>query len=673
MKVFRGTITMAQNMNQLAVNTLRTLSIDAINEANSGHPGLPMGAAPMAYALWANHLNYNPNNPEWFNRDRFVLSAGHGSSLLYSLLHLAGYDVSIDDLKKFRKLNSKTPGHPEFGHTPGVEATTGPLGQGIANAVGMAMAEAHLAAKFNKDGHSIIDHNTYALVGDGDLMEGVSYEAMSIAGHMKLGKLIVLYDSNEISLDGELNIAFSEDIQKRVESAQWQYVRVEDGNDVEAITRAIKLAKDNTDQPTLIEIRTIIGYGSPKVAGTNKAHGNPLGVEEATATKQVYGWNYEGNFFVPEEVKAHFNELKQKGIEKDNDWNEQFKLYREANPALADELEKAITGEVLIEANDILSFDTDKAISTRVASGEAINHYVKSIPSIFGGSADLSHSTMTDIKGEAVYAVESFAGRNVYFGVREHAMGAAANGMALHGGVKPFVSTFFVFNDYLRPSIRLAALQKLPVTYVFTHDSIAVGEDGPTHEPIEHLAALRAIPCLTVIRPSDANETASAWAYALQQTDGPVALVLSRQNLPVFDEMKANIENLSKGAYVLTQTNENPDVILIATGSEVSLAVSAKAKLEEEHVSVRIVAMPSWALFDRQSKEYKESVLPSSVTKRVSLEMGVSLGWERYVGQEGKILSIETFGASGTGAEVMNLFGFTTENVVQIIQNVLKS
>ncbi len=673
MKAFRGTITMTQNINQLAVNTLRTLSIDAINAANSGHPGLPMGAAPMAYALWANHLNHNPNHPKWFNRDRFVLSAGHGSSLLYSLLHLAGYDVSIDDLKNFRKLNSKTPGHPEFGHTPGVEATTGPLGQGIANAVGMAMAEAHLAAKFNKDGHSIIDHNTYALVGDGDLMEGVAYEAMSMAGHMKLGKLIVLYDSNEISLDGELGIAFSEDIQKRAESVHWQYVRVEDGNDVDAITKAITLAKENTDQPTLIEIRTIIGYGSPKVAGTNKAHGNPLGVEEATATKQVYGWDYEEDFFVPEEVTAHFNELKQKGIEKENEWNEQFNVYRESNPALADELEKAITGEVLIEAKDILSFDTEKTISTRVASGEAINHYVKTIPSIFGGSADLSHSTMTDIKGEAVYAVESYAGRNIYFGVREHAMGAAANGLALHGGVKPFVSTFFVFNDYLRPSIRLAALQKLPVTYVFTHDSIAVGEDGPTHEPIEHLAALRAIPGLTVIRPSDANETASAWAYALQQTDGPVVLVLSRQNLPVFNETKANIENLSKGAYVLTETNENPDVILIATGSEVSLAASAKAKLEEDNVSVRIVAMPSWELFDRQSNEYKESVLPSSITKRVSLEMGVSLGWERYVGQEGKVLSIETFGASGTGAEVMNLFGFTIENVVQITKNVLNS
>ncbi|MFP3123281.1 transketolase [Ectobacillus funiculus] len=664
---------MNSNIETLAINTIRTLSIDAINQANSGHPGLPMGAAPMAYALWAHHLDHNPANAKWFNRDRFVLSAGHGSSLLYSLLHLAGYDVSLDDLKSFRKLNSKTPGHPEFGHTDGVEATTGPLGQGIANAVGMSMAEAHLAAKFNQDGFPVIDHYTYALVGDGDLMEGVAYEAMSMAGHMKLGKLIALYDSNDISLDGSLNLSFAEDIQKRAESAHWQYLRVEDGNNATDIAKAIELAKQNPDQPTLIEIRTIIGYGSPKVAGTNKAHGNPLGEEEAKATKQVYGWHYEENFFVPEEVKAHFAELKQKGIGKEEQWNELFRSYREAYPALANELEQAITGEVLIEAKDILSFDTGKAISTRVASGEAINHFVKSIPSIFGGSADLSHSTMTDIKGEAAYAVESFSGRNVYFGVREHAMGAAGNGMALHGGVKPFVSTFFVFNDYLRPSIRLAALQKLPVTYVFTHDSIAVGEDGPTHEPIEHLAALRAIPGLTVIRPSDANETANAWAYALQQTDGPVALVLSRQNLPVFHETEANIENLSKGAYVLTQTDENPDVILIATGSEVSLAVNAKAELEKEDVSVRVVAMPSWELFDRQSKEYKQLVLPASVTKRVSLEMGISLGWERYVGFEGEILSIETFGASGTGAEVMELFGFTTENVVQTAKGLLQN
>ncbi|MEH7547438.1 transketolase [Neobacillus vireti] len=662
---------MNHSIETLAVNTIRTLSIDAINNANSGHPGLPMGAAPMAYALWAHHLNHNSANAKWFNRDRFILSAGHGSSLLYSLLHLAGYNVSLEDLKSFRKLNSKTPGHPEFGHTEGVEATTGPLGQGIANAVGMAMAEAHLAAKFNQDGYPVIDHYTYALVGDGDLMEGISYEAMSMAGHMKLGKLIALYDSNDISLDGELNLSFSENIQKRTESAHWQYLRVEDGNDVAEISKAITLAKQNTNQPTLIEIRTTIGYGSPKVAGTNKAHGNPLGAEEARATKQAYGWHYEEDFFVPEEVKAHFEELKQRGISQEQQWNALFQSYQETYPELAKELQHAITGEVLFNTEDILTFDTGKTISTRVASGEAINHFVKSVPSIFGGSADLSHSTMTDIKENAAFAVESFSGRNIYFGVREHAMGAAGNGLALHGGVKPFVSTFFVFNDYLRPSIRLAALQKLPVTYVFTHDSIAVGEDGPTHEPIEQLASLRAIPGLTVIRPSDANETASAWAYALQQIDGPVALVLSRQNLPVFQETQANLDNLSKGAYVLTQTNDQPEVILISTGSEVSLAINAKAELEKENVSVRVVAMPSWELFDRQPKEYKELVFPASITKRVALEMGISLGWERYVGSEGKVLCIETFGASGTGTAVMELFGFTTENVVRTAKSLL--
>ncbi len=664
---------MNTNIEKLAINTIRTLSIDAINEANSGHPGLPMGAAPMTYALWANHLTHNPQNSKWFNRDRFVLSAGHGSSLLYSMLHLSGYDLSIEDLKSFRKLNSKTPGHPEFGHTDGVEATTGPLGQGIANAVGMAMAEAHLAAKFNKEEFPMINHYTYALVGDGDLMEGISYEAVSMAGHMKLGKLIVLYDSNDISLDGELNLSFAEDIKKRAESAHWQYLRVEEGNDVNDITKAIELAKQNTNQPTLIEVRTIIGFGSPKVAGSNKAHGNPLGIEEAQATKQVYGWNYEEDFFVPEEVKSHFEELKQKGIEKEREWKELFSSYKGAHPSLAKELEDAIEGKVLIEAKDILTFDTEKAISTRVASGEAINHFVKSVPSIFGGSADLSHSTMTDIKEEGAYSDKYFGNRNIYFGVREHAMGAAGNGMALHGGVKPFVSTFFVFNDYLRPSIRLAALQKLPITYVFTHDSIAVGEDGPTHEPVEHLAALRAIPGLTVIRPSDANETASAWAYALQQTEGPVALVLSRQNLPVFEETKGNLDDLSKGAYVLTQTNEKPDIILIATGSEVSLATNVKTELEKESVSVRVVAMPSWELFSHQPKDYQERILPSSLTKRVSLEMGISLGWERYVGPEGKIVSIDTFGASGTGAEVMKLFGFTTENVVELTRSVLNA
>lgn len=660
-----------QTIDQLAIDTIRTLSIDAINSANSGHPGLPMGAAPMAYTLWSKFLSHNPGHAKWFNRDRFVLSAGHGSALLYSLLHLSGYEVSLDDLKQFRKLNSKTPGHPEFGHTDGVDATTGPLGQGVAMAVGMAMAEAHLAAKFNQDGFPIIDHYTYALVGDGCLMEGISYEAMSMAGHMKLDKLIVLYDSNDISLDGELNLSFGENIQKRAESANWQYLRVEDGNDTSAIAEAIAAAKHNDSQPTLIEIRTIIGYGS-KVAGTNKAHGNPLGKEEAIATKAAYGWKYEEEFTVPAEVKAHYEQLKLAGAAKEAEWNKQLASYTAQYPAQGKELAQVIDGSVTIDAADILTFDASKTLSTRVASGEAINHYVKTVPSIFGGSADLSHSTMTDIKGEETFAVKSYAGRNIYFGVREHAMGAAGNGMALHGGVKPFVSTFFVFSDYLRPSIRLAALQKLPVTYVFTHDSIAVGEDGPTHEPVEHLAALRTIPGLTVIRPTDANETASAWAYALQQNDGPVALVLSRQNLPIYEATKANVAEVAKGAYVLTETNEKPDVILIATGSEVSLAVSAKTELENDNVSVRVVAMPSRELFERQPAAYKQSVLPDAVSNRIAIEAGISLGWERYAGPSGKVLSIDTFGASGPGNQVMEYFGFSTENVVSLAKELLK-
>ncbi|RXZ83274.1 transketolase [Paenibacillaceae bacterium] len=662
---------MTQTIDQVAIDTIRTLSIDAINSANSGHPGLPMGAAPMAYTLWSKLMNHNPGHAKWFNRDRFVLSAGHGSALLYSLLHLSGYQVSLDDLKQFRKLNSKTPGHPEFGHTDGVDATTGPLGQGIAMAVGMAMAEAHLASKFNQDSFPVVDHYTYALVGDGCLMEGIAYEAMSMAGHMKLGKLVVLYDSNDISLDGDLNLSFGENIQKRAESANWHYLRVEDGNDVAAIAEAIAAAKQNDSQPTLIEVRTIIGFGS-KVAGTNKAHGNPLGKEEAKATKQVYGWEHEEEFTVPDEVKAHFAQLKQQGADKEETWNQLFASYKAQYPSQGKELEQAIDGSVLLDAADILTFDASKTVSTRIASGQAINHYVKTVPAIFGGSADLSHSTMTDISGEPTFAVDSYAGRNIYFGVREHAMGAAGNGLALHGGIKPFVSTFFVFSDYLRPAIRLAALQKLPVTYVFTHDSIAVGEDGPTHEPVEHLAALRTIPGLTVIRPTDANETASAWAYALQQNDGPVALVLSRQNLPVYDATKANIAEVAQGAYVLTETNDQPDVILIGTGSEVSLAVNAKAELEKDNVSVRVVAMPSRELFDRQPEAYKERVLPSAVTKRLAIEAGISLGWERYTGQSGKVLSIDTFGASGPGNEVLEYFGFSIDNVVRLTKDLLK-
>jgi len=647
------------------------LSIDMINAANSGHPGLPMGAAPMAYALWSEHLNHNPGNAKWFNRDRFVLSAGHGSALLYSLLHLFGYDVTLDDLKQFRKLNSRTPGHPEYGYTDGVEATTGPLGQGIAMAVGMAMAEAHLAAKFNREGHPIIDHHTYALVGDGCLMEGISYEAMSMAGHMKLGKLIVLYDSNDISLDGDLDLSFSEDVRKRTESVNWQYLRVEDGNDVSQISAAIAEARRNTEQPTLIEIRTIIGYGS-KAAGTSKVHGSPLGIEEAKATKARYNWPYEEEFTVPDVVKAHFAELKKKGADKEEAWNRLLASYQSQFPELGKELAQVIDGSVSIEAKDILTFDRSKSISTRVASGQAINHYIKSVPSIFGGSADLSGSTMTNIVDEPKFAIESYAGRNIYFGVREHAMGAAANGMALHGGVKPFVGTFFVFSDYLRPAIRLAALQKLPVIYVFTHDSIAVGEDGPTHEPVEQLAALRTIPGLTVIRPSDANETASAWAYALENKEGPIALVLTRQNLPVLEGTEANKDKVAKGGYILTETNDQPDIILIATGSEVSLAVSAKDTLEKDGISTRVVAMPCRELFNRQPEEYKQSVLPDSVTKRLAIEAGISLGWSEYTGPNGAVLSIETFGASGPGGEVMAHFGFTADNVVRLAKELLQ-
>jgi len=660
-----------QTIDQLSITTLRTLSIDAINAANSGHPGLPMGAAPMAYALWAKQLNHNPGNAKWFNRDRFVLSAGHGSALLYSLLHVAGYNVSIEDLKQFRQLNSKTPGHPEFGHTDGVDATTGPLGQGIGMAVGMAMAEAHLSATFNKEQFPVVDHYTYALAGDGCLMEGVAYEAMSMAGHMKLGKLIVLYDSNDISLDGQLNLSFSEDIKKRAESVNWQYLRVEDGNDVAAITAAIEQGKANAEQPTLIEVRTVIGYGSPKVQGTNKAHGAPLGKEEAIVTKAQYGWEHD-EFTVPAEVKAHFEALKQQGAAKEQAWNELVAAYAAQYPEQAAQLQQAINGKVELSAADILTFDASKAISTRVASGQAINHFIKSVPAIFGGSADLSGSTMTDINGEPIFAINSYAGRNVYFGVREHAMGAAGNGMALHGGVKPFVSTFFVFSDYLRPAIRLAALQKLPLIYVFTHDSIAVGEDGPTHEPIEQLAALRTIPGLTVLRPSDANETASAWAYALQNNDGPTALVLSRQNLPVYEETKANLAGVAKGGYILTESNDSPELILIATGSEVSLAVQAKAKLEEAGRSVRVVAMPSRELFKAQDAAYQQAVLPAEVQSRIVIEAGIGLGWDAFAGANGKVISIDTYGASGPGGQVLEYFGFSVDNVVATAEQLLK-
>jgi len=663
---------MTTQLDNLAINTIRTLSIDMINKANSGHPGLPMGAAPMAYSLWSNHLNHNPLNSKWFNRDRFVLSAGHGSALLYSLLHLFGYKVSLEDLKNFRQIGSKTPGHPEFGHTDGVEATTGPLGQGIANAVGMAMAEKYLAETYNKESFNVVDHYTYTLVGDGCLMEGVSYEAISLAGHLGLGKLIVLHDSNDISLDGALNLSFSEDIKQRFESAKWQYLRVENGNDIKAVSKAITEAKLNENQPTIIEIKTVIGYGSAN-EGTNKVHGAPLGSDDTVNTKQAYGWNYEEDFFVPEEVKELMNSLQEKGADKEEAWNNLFVKYEEAHPELAKQLKNAIDGVVDAEVFENLpEFEVGKTMSTRIASQEAINHFANVMPNFFGGSADLAHSNMTDIKSESKFIVESPTGRNIHFGVREHAMGAALNGMALHGGVNVFGGTFFVFNDYLRPSIRLAALQGLPVTYVFTHDSVAVGEDGPTHEPIEQLAALRSIPNLTVIRPADVHETFSAWKYALKDAKEPVALVLSRQNLPHLEATKGNYDGLTKGAYVAADANGKADAILIATGSEVALALQAKEELETEGVKVRVVNMPSWELFEKQSKEYKESILPKEVTTRLSLEMGISMGWERYVGNDGEVMSIDTFGASGKGDEVIAHFGFTTEKVVAKVKGLLK-
>ncbi|NLI67997.1 MAG: transketolase [Bacilli bacterium] len=665
---------MSTNIEQLAINTIRTLSIDAIEKAKSGHPGLPMGAAPMAYALFTDFMNHSPKNSKWFNRDRFVLSAGHGSMLLYSLLHLCGYDVTIDDIKNFRQWKSRTPGHPEVLDTDGVEATTGPLGQGIAMAVGMAMAEAHLAAKYNRQGYPIIDHYTYSLVGDGDIMEGISHEAASLAGHLGLHKLIVLYDSNDISLDGDLNKAYSDDIKKRFEAYHWQVLRVDDGNDVEAIRDALRQAKENKTQPTLIEVKTIIGYGSPNKAGSSKAHGAPLGEEEVKLTKAYYGWSHEP-FYVSEEVYAHFKEkVQQRGEQLESEWNELFQSYKEAYPQLASELELAINNELPEDyAKDVPVYEAGKdVLATRVASSDAINTFAKTVPYLFGGSADLASSNNTMIKDADDFQKDNYAGRNIWFGVREFAMGAMLNGMALHGGLKVYGGTFFVFSDYLRPAIRLSALMKTPVTYVFTHDSIAVGEDGPTHEPVEHLASFRAMPNVSVIRPADANETIAAWQLALESKDKPTLLVLTRQGLPTLDvPLKKVREGVRKGAYVISDAKERIDAILIATGSEVNLAIEAQKELYKQNIDVRVVSMPSWDLFEKQPDSYKEEVLPSSIEKRMSIEMASSLGWERYVGKDGKILSVDKFGASAPGNIVVKEYGFSVENVVNEVKDLI--
>ncbi|MDM5320095.1 transketolase [Bacillus altitudinis] len=655
-----------------SIATIRTLSIDAIEKANSGHPGMPMGAAPMAYALWTNHLNVSPQNPNWFNRDRFVLSAGHGSMLLYSMLHLSGYNLSIDDLKQFRQWGSKTPGHPEFGHTEGVDATTGPLGQGIAMAVGMALAERHLAETYNKDNFNVVDHYTYSICGDGDLMEGISSEASSLAGHLGLGRLIVLYDSNDISLDGDLDRSFSENVKNRFEAMNWEVLYVKDGNNIEEVTAAIEKAKQSTDRPTLIEVKTTIGFGSPNRAGTSGVHGAPLGSDEAKLTKEAYSWTFEEDFHVPSEVYDHFKEaVKDAGQKKEAAWNERFAQYEKEYPELAAQLKLAIEGKLPENWDqEVPVYEAGSSLASRASSGEVLNGIAKQVPFFIGGSADLAGSNKTTIKNTDDFGKNNYAGKNIWFGVREFAMGAALNGMALHGGLRVFGGTFFVFSDYLRPAIRLAALMGLPVTYVFTHDSIAVGEDGPTHEPVEQLASLRAMPNLSVIRPADGNETAAAWKLAVSSTDKPTALVLTRQNLPTIDQAPEKAyEGVEKGGYVVVEAADaQPEALLLASGSEVGLAIEAQKALEKEGIRASVVSLPAWDRFDQQSDEYKESVLPTAVRARIAIEMGASLGWERYTGLDGDVIAIDKFGASAPGETIIEKYGFTVSNVVSRVK-----
>ncbi|WXG00886.1 transketolase [Streptococcus agalactiae] len=652
-------------IDQLAVNTVRTLSIDAIQAANSGHPGLPMGAAPMAYVLWNKFLNVNPKTSRnWTNRDRFVLSAGHGSALLYSLLHLAGYDLSIDDLKQFRQWGSKTPGHPEVNHTDGVEATTGPLGQGIANAVGMAMAEAHLAAKFNKPGFDLVDHYTYTLHGDGCLMEGVSQEAASLAGHLKLGKLVLLYDSNDISLDGPTSQSFTEDVKGRFESYGWQHILVKDGNDLEAIAAAIEAAKAETDKPTIIEVKTIIGFGAEK-QGTSSVHGAPLGAEGITFAKKAYGWEYP-DFTVPAEVADRFaSDLQARGAKAEEAWNDLFAKYEVEYPELATEYKEAFAGKA--ETVELKAHDLGSSVASRVSSQQAIQQLSTQLPNLWGGSADLSASNNTMVAAETDFQASNYAGRNIWFGVREFAMAAAMNGIALHGGTRVYGGTFFVFSNYLLPAVRMAALQNLPTVYVMTHDSIAVGEDVPTHEPIEQLASVRSMPNLNVIRPADGNETNAAWQRAVSETDRPTMLVLTRQNLPVLEgTSELAQEGVNKGAYILSEAKGELDGIIIATGSEVKLALDTQDKLESEGIHVRVVSMPAQNIFDEQEASYQEQVLPSAVTKRLAIEAGSSFGWGKYVGLNGLTLTIDTWGASAPGNRIFEEYGFTVENAVSL-------
>lgn len=651
-------------IDQLTVDTIRLLSADAIEKAKSGHPGLPLGAAPMAYTLWAKHMKHNPKNSKWQDRDRFVLSAGHGSMLEYSLLSLFGYGLTMEDLKNFRQLGSLTPGHPEYGHTNGVEVTTGPLGQGIANAVGMAIAETHLAAKFNTKEHAIVDHYTYAISGDGCLMEGISGEAASLAGTLGLGKLILMYDSNNITIEGDTNIAFREDVAKRFDAYGWQVLHVEDGNDMEAISKAIETAKLELNKPSLIEIKTIIGFSCAKKQGTASAHGEALGEANIVEMKNCLGWNLEP-FTVPTEVTKHMENITSALGEKEAAWNTLYAQYSQKNPQLAKEYEEWQSGDLSVDLLDLPEmWKFEGKAATRSSSGDIINILAKHVPNLIGGSADLAPSNKTYMKGRGDFSMEDRTGSNLHFGVREHAMAAIANGMYVHGGLKPFVSTFFVFADYMKGAMRLSSLMNLPVVYVLTHDSIAVGEDGPTHEPIEHLASLRSLPNFNVFRPADSKETAAGWYAAMTSKSTPTALILTRQNLPLYEE--TSTEAL-KGAYVLKTYEEqgkNPDIILMASGSEVEFIYEGAKLLHEQGIKARVVSMPCIDIFEAQTKEYKESILPKNVRTRLAVEAGSSFGWHKYVGLDGDTICIDRFGASAPAEALFKEFGFTTENVV---------
>ncbi|MBE6048251.1 MAG: transketolase [Clostridium sp.] len=654
---------MSRELDKLSINAIRVLTADAIQKSKSGHPGLPLGAASMAYTLWTK-MNHNGKNPHWDNRDRFILSAGHGSMLEYALLHLFGYGLTIDDIKNFRQLGSKTPGHPEYGHTEGVEITTGPLGQGICNAVGMAIAESYLANKFNKDKFNIVDHYTFSIVGDGCLMEGISGEASSLAGTLGLGKLIVLYDSNNISIEGNTDIAFREDVAKRYEAYGWQVLKVADGNDIDSVEAAIDEAKNETTKPSMIIVKNIIGYGCKEKQGKPSAHGEPLGEENVRSLKVNLGWKLEPDFYVPDEVYSNMNKYIESGIEKENKWNELFKEYENTYPELASEYKSWMSGEInkeaLLENEEFWHFD--KEVATRESSGIVINRLAQLIPNLIGGSSDLAPSNKTNMKNMGDFSLEDRSGRNLHFGVREHAMAAITNGICAHGGLKPFCATFFVFSDYMKGAMRLSALMKLPVAYVLTHDSIGVGEDGPTHEPIEQLAALRSMPNMAVFRPADSKETAAAWYYAMTNGKTPTSLVLTRQKLPLYDGCA---KRALKGGYILKESKkEVPDLILMASGSEVELVMKASEELSQKGIDTQVVSMPCFELFDQQEEEYKEKVLPNKVRARVAVEALSSFGWHKYVGLDGQVISLDTFGASAPAAELFNKFGFTVENVV---------